>query len=153
MEKILTREIVEDVLLSGINPVKNFVNCSFITTDGKFLPISEHYEVYKYLVVQQLVQCIPDAEHLIDELGYIRYSYIGYVTLAPVEPTKEQYKTLEYVLYELQHFRRIVSIQVATEPSFYVDVDLEDNIENIMNKIKKYYKTKKLKTLEELKNV
>lgn len=146
MEKILTKEAIEDVLKVRFPTTERFQACSFINQEGNFLVLDrEHYEVYKWLVTEQLVQCIPDAEELLNELGYIRFSYIGYITLSDVEPTDEQYKALEYTLMEIQKYRRIISLQLANKPKFYLDVDIENNIDNIISMIKRYYKRGELK--------
>lgn len=141
MEKTISAHVIEEILEQRF-PVSNyFQKCSFITPQGKFLVIQqEHYEAFKWLVTEQLVQCIPDAEELMNELGYIRYSYIGYITLSDKEPTKKQYEALEYLLYEIQRYRRVISLQLANNPKFYLDVDLENNVKSVMNTIKQYYK-------------
>ncbi len=146
MQKTITEKILGEVLSVRFPKTDLFQLCSFITPDGKYLCLDrEHYEAFKWLVTEQLVQCIPDAEELLNELGYIRYSYIGYVTLSDKEPNSEQYKTLEYTLFEMQKYRRIVCLQIANKPKFYLDVDLEDSIKNIIKAIKRYYKTGDLK--------
>lgn len=145
MEQILKPEIIEEVLGARFPKSDIFQLCSFISPDGKYVCLDrEHYEAFKWLVTEQLVQCIPDAEELLNELGYIRYSYIGYLTLSDKEPTEEQYKTLEHTLFEMQKYRRVISLQIANKPKFYLDVDLEDNIDNIIKAIKRYYKRGKL---------
>ncbi len=146
MQKTITEEIIGEVLSARFPKTDRFQLCSFIAPDGQFLCLDrEHYEAFKWLVTEQLVQCIPDAEELLNELGYIRYSYIGYVTLSDKQPTKTQYKSLEYALFEMQKYRRIVSLQIANRPKFYLDVDLEDNIKNVIKAIKRYYKEGELK--------
>ena len=140
MEKTISAQVVQEILEERFPVSSFFQKCSFITPKGKFLVIQqEHYEAFKWLVTEELVQCIPDAEELLNELGYIRYSYIGYITLSDKEPTERQYKALEHLLYEIQKYRRIVSLQLANNPKFYLDVDLEDNVDNIINIIKRYY--------------
>lgn len=140
MEKFISESVVEEILEERFPVSPYFQKCSFITPKGKFLVIQqEHYEAFKWLVTEQLVQCIPDAEELMNELGYIRYSYIGYITLSDKEPTDKQYKMLEYLLYEIQSYKTTISLQLANNPKFYLDVDLEDNVDNIMNSIKRYY--------------
>lgn len=146
MEKTLTPKVIEDILKERFPITDRFQRCSFITPSGQFLAIQqEHYEAFKWLVTEQLVQCIPDAEQLLNELGYIRYSYIGYLTLSDIEPTKEQYQAIEYTLLEMQKYKTVVSLQIANNPKFYLDVDLENNLEHIMKMIKNYYKRGKLK--------
>ena len=145
MEKTFTPQVIEDILRERFPISKRFQLCSFITPNGEFLVQQEHYEAFKWLVTEQLVQCIPDAEELLNELGYIRYSYIGYLTLSDKEPTKEQYEAIEYALLEIQKYRRIISLQIANNPKFYLDVDLENNVENVVKKIKNYYKGGELK--------
>jgi len=146
MEKTLTPKVIEEILEIRFPITDRFQSCSFINPKGKFLCLSrEHYEAFKWLVTEQLVQCIPDAEELLNELGYIRYSYIGYVTLSDKEPTKSQYEALEYALYEIQKYRKIISLQLANNPKFYLDVDLEENVDNIIKMIKRYYKKGELK--------
>ena len=146
MERIISADILKEVLRERFPACDVFQLCSFITPDGDFLTVyREHYEVFKWLVTEQLVQCIPDAEELLNELGYIRYSYIGYLTLSDKEPTRQQYEALEYTLLEMEKYKRIISLQLANNPKFYLDVDLENNIKNIIKSIKKYYKTGELK--------
>lgn len=140
MEKNISSQVVQEILEERFPVSSFFQKCSFVTPNGKFFVIQqEHYEAFKWLVTEQLVQCIPDAEELLNELGYIRYSYIGYITLSDKEPTQKQYKALEHLLYEIQKYRRIISLQLANNPKFYLDVDLEDNVDNIINIIKRYY--------------
>lgn len=146
MEKTLTLKVLEEILDVRFPTSSHFQKCSFIDRKGNFLVLDrEHYEVFKWLVTEQLVQCIPDAEELLNELGYIRYSYIGYVTLPDKEPTKAQYDALEYCLLEIKQYRRVVSLQLANNPKFYLDIDLEDDIKHIMGIIKAYYQKGELK--------
>lgn len=148
MEKVLTAKVVEDILEERFPASTHFQKCSFITPKGKYLIVQqEHYEAFRWLVIEQLVQCIPDAEQVLYELGYIRYSYIGYVTLPLIEPTAAQYKALEFCLYELNTFRDTISIQVANNPRYYEEVDLTDNITKVMKHIKSYYKKGVLKNV------
>ena len=140
MEKTITADVVQEILKERFPVSPFFQKCSFITPDGNFLVIQqEHYEAYKWLLTEQLVQCIPDAEQLLNELGYIRYSYIGYITLSDKKPTQLQYKALEHLLYEIQKYRCVISLQLANNPKFYLDVDLQNNVDNIIKSIKKYY--------------
>lgn len=138
MDKVLTNEIVEEILKLRLPITKNYQKCSFILPEGKFLEMFEHYEAYKFLVVEGLVPCIPDAEQLLSDLGYIRYSWIGYLTLADKAPTKDQYKALELVLIEISKLRDSISVQIHSKPKFYINFNLED-IPNIIRKIKLYY--------------
>ena len=138
MDRILSNEVVEQLLDVRLPKTKEFQKCSFITPDGMFYKLYEHYEAYKYLVINQLVSCIPDAEQLLSDLGYIRYSWIGYITLPDKHINDDQYKTLELVLMEMERFRDSVSIQIQSQPKFYVDYDLDD-IPAILKKIKRYY--------------
>lgn len=140
MDRVLSNEVVEQLLDVRLPKTKEFQKCSFITPDGQFYKLYEHYEAYKYLVVNQLVSCIPDAEQLLSDLGYIRFSWIGYLTLADKAPNSEQYKALELVLINIAHFRDSISIQIQSQPRFYLNFDLTD-IPNIIRKIKLYYKT------------
>ena len=88
MDRVLNNEIVEELLNLRLPKTKQFQKCSFILPDGSFYEMYEHYEAYKFLVVEQLVACIPDAEQLLSDLGYIRFSWIGYLTLPDKVPTK-----------------------------------------------------------------
>lgn len=147
MEKTFTPEVIEDVLKERFPITERFQKCSFITPDGKFLAIQQdHYEAFKWLLNEQLVQCIPDAEELLNELGYIRFSYIGYLTLSSKEPTKEQYEAIEYALLEIRRYRSIISLQLANNPKFYLDIDLDGDFKPIMQIIKRYYKKGVLKS-------
>lgn len=138
MDKVLTNEIVEEILKVRSPICKTYQKCSFILPDGGYLKIFEHYEAYKFLVVEGLVSCIPDAEQLLSDLGYIRYSWIGYLTLADKAPTDEQYKTLEEVLVHIAKLRDDISIQIQSKPKFYLNYNLND-IPDIIRKIKYYY--------------
>ena len=138
MEQVISSKIVEDILAIRCPITTEFQKCSFITPEGKFIKIFEHYEIYKFLVVEQLVQCIPDAEALLNDLGYIRYSWIGYVTLPTKPLTSKQYKALELALTNISKDRDKISIQLVNEPKFYVDYDLND-IPHIISRIKEYY--------------
>lgn len=140
MEQVISSKVVEDILSLRCPITNEFQKCSFITPQGKFIKIFEHYEIYKFLVVEQLVQCIPDAEALLNDLGYIRYSWIGYVTLPTKAPTNKQYKALELALINISKDRDKISIQLANEPKFYADYDLHD-IPYIIERIKLYYNT------------
>lgn len=140
MEQVISSKVVEDILSLRCPITNEFQKCSFITPDGKFIKIFEHYEIYKFLVVEQLVQCIPDAEALLNDLGYVRYSWIGYVTLPTKPLTDKQYKALELALINISKDRDKISIQLANEPKFYVDYDLND-IPHIIERIKLYYNT------------
>ena len=139
MEKTISNQVVEDILSIRLPITDEFQKCSFITPNGKFIKLFEHHEAYKFLVVEQLVQCIPDAEALLNDLGYVRYSWIGYVTLPEKELTPAQYESLELALINISKDRNKISIQIANNPKFYIDYDLDD-IPYIMNKIKKFYK-------------
>lgn len=147
MEKTLTLKVLEEILDVRFPTSNEFQKCSFIDRKGNFLVLDrEHYEVFKWLVVEQLVQCIPDAEQLLNELGYVRYSYIGYVTLPEKELTKAQYDALEYCLLEIKKYRRVISFQLANNPKFYLDIDLEIyDLKEITEAIKKYYEIGELK--------
>lgn len=143
MEKILTNETVEEKLDLCLPKTKEFQKCSFILPDGNFYKVYEHYEAYKYLVIEQLVPCMPDAEALLADLGYIRFSWIGYLVLTDKAPTSEQYKSLELALIEIARLRGkddIISVQLYSQPRFYMNYGLDD-IPNIIRKIKLYYKT------------
>lgn len=138
MEQVLNKQTVQEVLDVRTRRTDEFQKCSYITPDGKMLVIDEHYEIMKFLVVEGLVSCMPDAEQLLSDLGYIRYSWIGYITLPDKQIDDCQYKTLELVLMEMERFRDKVSIQIQSQPKFYVDYDLDD-IPAILKKIKRYY--------------
>ena len=103
----------------------------------------EHYEAYRFLVVEGLVQCVPDAEQLLSDLGYVRYSWVGYLTLPDKSLTEEQYKALETVFSNMSKFRDVVSIQIQNNPKFYINYSLDD-ITEVISKIKLYYKTGEL---------
>lgn len=140
MDRVLNNEIVEELLNLRLPKTKKFQKCSFILPDGDFYEMFEHYEAYKFLVVEQLVACIPDAEQLLSDLGYIRFSWIGYLTLPDKAPTSEQYKSLELALLEIARLRDSISVQIHSQPKFYMNFSLDD-IPNIIRKIKLYYKT------------
>lgn len=138
MDKVLNDHIVEEMLTMRLESTLEFQKCSFILPDGKFLKMFEHYEAYKFLVVEQLVPCIPDAEELLSDLGYVRYSWIGYLTLPNKPLNKKQYQSLEYALIEISKDRDQISVQIHNNPKFYMNFDLKD-IPNIIAKIKYYY--------------
>lgn len=143
MENILTNAAVEDVLNLRLPKTKEFQKCSFILPDGSFYKMYEHYEAYNFLTVEQLVPCKPDAEQLLSDLGYIRYSWVGYLVLNDKAPTSEQYKSLELALIEIARLRGYdnnISVQLFSQPRFYMNFPLND-IPNIIRKIKLYYKT------------
>ena len=142
MDKVLTDEIIEEILSMRLPVTSDFQKCSFILPDGRFLKMYEHYEAYKFLVVEGLSPCIPDAEQLLSDFGYIRYSWIGYVTLPDKPLTDLQYKSLELALIQIERFRNDISIQVQSEPKFYVNYSLKD-IPYIIKKIKNYYSSGK----------
>lgn len=138
MEKVLTNSAVEEILNFRLPITSEFQNCSFILPSGKYLKMYEHHEAYQFLVAEGFVLCIPDAEQLLSDLGYVRYSWVGYLTLPDKELTKEQYKSLEYVLINISKFRDKISIQVQSEPKFYINYPLDD-INHILDKIKEFY--------------
>ena len=119
---------------------KEYQKCSFILPDGKFIKLFEHYEAYRFLVIQGLVACVPDAEQLLSDLGYVRYSWVGYLTLPDKKLTAEQYKSLELVLIHISKLKDTISVQIQSQPKFYLNFDLSD-IPNIIDKIKLYYAT------------
>lgn len=139
MEKVLTNEIVEEILTLRLPSTDEYQKCSFILPTGKYLEMFEHYEAYKFLVVEGLVPCIPDAEQLLSDLGYIRYSWIGYITLPDKPPTSAQYSSLEMVLIQISALRDSISVQLHSSPKVFLNYDLND-IPNIIRKIKLYYK-------------
>lgn len=138
MEQIISEKVVEDILQLKLPITDEFQKCSFILPSGKYLKLEDHYEAYKFLVIEQLVPCIPDAEQLLNDLGYIRYSWIGYLTLPTEKPTEEQFKSLELVLINISKYRDKISLQLHNQPKFYSDYDLDD-IPYILKKIKMYY--------------
>lgn len=144
MDKQFNDRVVEDILTMRLPSTEEFQKCSFILPNGKYLQMYEHYEAFKFLVVEQLVQCIPDAEQLLSDLGYIRYSWIGYVTLPTKEPNKEQYQSLEVALVNISKFKDDICIQVQNKPNVYQDYPLSD-IPYIIKRIKTYYAKGKLK--------
>lgn len=143
MDRVLTNEIIEEVLAVRLPLTEDFQKCSFILPDGKFLRLFEHYEAYKFLVVEDLVPCVPDAEQLLSDLGYVRYSWIGYLTLPDKKLNAAQYKALEFVLVNISMLRDEISVQLHNNPRFYLNYKLDD-IPNIIKKIKLYYTTGEL---------
>lgn len=138
LEKVLSDEVVEEILSLRLPLTDKFQKCSYILPDGKFLKMEDHYEAHKFLVSQDYVSCPPDAEQLLSDLGYIRYSYIGYMTLANKKPTREQYKSLEVVLMNIAKFRDEISVQIQSQPKFYMNFNLND-IPHIIDRVKWYY--------------
>lgn len=140
MDKVLKNEVVEEILSVRLPITKEYQKCSFILPDGKFIKLFEHYEAYRFLVIQGLVACVPDAEQLLSDLGYVRYSWVGYLTLPDKKLTAEQYKSLELVLIHISKLKDTISVQIQSQPKFYLNFDLSD-IPNIIDKIKLYYAT------------
>lgn len=138
MDKVLNNETIEEILGIKLALTDNYQKCSFITPEGKFLKISEHYEIYRFLVMDELVPCIPDAELLLSQLGWVRYSYVGYLTLPFKKLTNDQYKSLELVFINMSKYRDEVSIQLQDNPRFYLNFKLDD-ILHIIDRIKLYY--------------
>lgn len=138
MDKILSNEVVEDILGVKLALTNDVQKCSFITPEGKFLKIDEHYEIYRFLVMEELVPCIPDAELLLSQLGWVRYSYVGYLTLPFAKLNKQQYESLELVLTLIKKYRDEISIQLQDNPRFYQNYNLND-IPYIIDRIKLYY--------------
>lgn len=143
MDKILTNEVVEEVINLRLPITTEFQKCSFILPNGKYLKMFEHYEAYRFLVIEELVQCIPDAEQLLSDLGWVRYSWVGYATLPDKKLSSDQYKTLEEVLININKYRDSICIQIQNQPKFYINYNLDD-IPNIIRKIKLFYKLGKL---------
>ena len=140
MDKVLKNEVVEEILSVRLPITKEYQKCSFILPDGKFIKLFEHYEAYRFLVIQGLVACVPDAEQLLSDLGYVRYSWVGYLTLPDKKLTAEQYKSLELVLIHISKLKDTISVQIQSQPKFYLNFDLSDT-PNIIDKIKLYYAT------------
>ena len=138
MDKVLNNDIVEEILNTKVALTKDYQPCSFITPEGQFLKITEHYEIYRFLVMEELAPCIPDAELLLSQLGWIRYSYVGYLTLPFKKLTDAQYKALELVLMNIAQYRDDISIQIQDNPRFYLNFNLDD-IPYIIERIKLYY--------------
>ena len=138
MDKVLNNDTIEEILGIKIALTDIYQPCSFITPEGKFLNIKEHYEIYRFLVMEELVPCIPDAELLLSQLGWVRYSYVGYLTLPFKNLTKEQYNALETVLTNISVYRDDISIQLQDNPRFYQNFNLDD-IPYIIDRIKLYY--------------
>lgn len=140
MQRILNDEVIEEVLSLRLPLTDDFQKCSYILPDGKFLEMQDHYEAHKFLVAEDYVACPSDAEVLLSDLGYIRYSFVGYVTLANKKPTKEQYKSLEMALIRIKDYRDEISIQIQNQPKFFINMSLDD-IPYIIKRIKHYYTT------------
>jgi hypothetical protein len=139
VERAVSNSVIEEIISTWLPITNDYQKCSFILPNGKYVKIQDHYEVYRALVVdRQYVQCIPDAEQLLSELGYVRYSYIGYMTLPDKKLNKEQYKTLENVLVEIARTRDEISVQIHSQPKFFINFSLDD-IPNIIRKIQLYY--------------
>ena len=138
MDKVLNNETIEEVLGIKVALTDEYQKCSFITPEGKFLKINEHYEIYRFLVIEELVPCIPDAELLLSQLAWLRFSFVGYVTLPFKALNKKQYDALEIVLMHMAQYRDDVSIQIQDNPRFYLNFNLDD-IPYIIERIKLYY--------------
>ena len=140
MDKILTDKVVEEILSNRLPITTTYQKCSFILPSGKFCKMFEHYEAYQYLVTSGLSPCVPDAEQLLSDLGWVRYSWVGYLTLPDKKLTKEQYVALEAVLTHFCKTRDEVSVQIQSQPRVYVNYLLND-IKHIVKNIKSFYKT------------
>ena len=143
MNKTLNDSVVEEILSMRLPLTTEYQKCSFILPNGKFLKMYDHYEAYRFLLVEGLAPCIPDAEQLLSDLGYIRFSWIGYITLPDKAPTSDQYKSLEIALSNITRFRDVITVQIQSQPKLYMNYPLDD-IPNIIRKIKLWYKTKTL---------
>lgn len=143
MEKVLDDKLVEEILTMRLPSTKTYQKCSYILPNGKFLKMVEHYEALKFLVVEGLVPCIPDADYLLDRLGYLRFSWIGYINLPTKPLTDAQYKSLEIALINIAQKRYSISVQLNEDPKVYVDYDLSD-IPHIVDRVKLYYNIGKL---------
>jgi hypothetical protein len=138
VEKVLNDSIVEEILSLRLKETKEFQKCSFILPNGKFLKMYEHYEAYRFLVAECLCPCIPDAEQLLSDLGYVRYSWVGYITLPDKALTEDQYKALELALIHIAKLKDKISVQIQSQPKFFINFPLDD-IPNIIRKIKMFY--------------
>lgn len=138
MENLISQVVLDEVLNCKLRKSSKFQKCSYLTPTGKYVIIKEHYEVHKLMVAEMLVSCPSDAEQILSDLGYIRYSWIGYLTLANKEPTPEQYKELEKIFMEINKYRDEVCIQIQNEPKFYTNYQLND-IPKIIEDIKRFY--------------
>lgn len=143
MEKTINDNVIEEILTLRLPSTSEYQKCSFILPNGKFLKMFEHYEAYKFLVIECLAPSIPDAEQLLSDLGYIRFSYIGYMTLPTKKPTKAQYKSIEEALINISKLRDDISIQLQSDPKLFINYSLKD-IPYIIEKIKRYYSSQEL---------
>lgn len=140
MDRVLSDSVVEEVLSARFPLTKNYQKCSYILPDGKFMRMYEHHEAHQFLVVEELCPCIPDAEHLLSDLGYLRYSWVGYMTLPDKPLTSSQYKSLELVLLNIAKIKEQISVQIHSQPRVYVNYPLDD-IPYIIDRVKYFYKT------------
>ena len=140
MDKVLSDKVVEEILSVRLPLTKTYQKCSYILPDGRFMKMYEHHEAHKFLVAEELCPCIPDAEHLLSDLGYLRYSWIGYMTLPDKQLTSAQYKSLELALMNIAKSREHISVQVHSQPRVYVNYPLDD-IPYILERVKYFYKT------------
>lgn len=143
MDKVLTDTVVEELLSHRLPKTNKYQKCSFILPDGNFYRMFEHHEAYQYLCYEGLAPCIPDAEQLLSDLGWLRYSWVGYMTLPDKPLTKSQYASLELVLTNIAKTRTEISVQIQSKPRLYFNYSLDD-IPNIIRKVKLYYKTGEL---------
>lgn len=139
MDKVINDNVVEELLSERLPITTVYQKCSFILPSGKFYKMFEHYEAYQYLVATRLSPCIPDAEQLLSDLGWVRYSWVGYLTLPDKKLTKDQYNSLELVLANISKTKSEISVQIQSQPKVYVNYPLDD-IPNIIKKIKLYYR-------------
>lgn len=141
MQRVIALDTIQEILEYRFVMSPDFQPVSFITPGGEYVVLHEdHHEAYQWLVVEQFVQCIPDAESLLSELGYIPYSFIGYLTLAYKEPTPKQYETLRRCLYDLCLYKQQICIYVSNNTRYSLELKLNPTtVESIIKRIKKFY--------------
>ncbi len=142
MERNFKLDVIDSILKEKLLLSDELVRCSYLTPDGKYLNIQDHYEVHRYLVLEGISQCPSDAEQLLSDLGFIRFSWIGYITLATKEPTNEQLTQLCLIIDYISKHRDELSLQIQAMPQYYEMFDTKD-MEGILKSIKNHYKNKR----------
>lgn len=135
MERVLSDSIIEELLESKLQTTTEYRRCSYILPNGKILDIVDHNDVQKLLMAMNLADCSSFADWLLLDLGYLKYSWIGEITLPSRGATKEQLCMLPKILVNIRTYRNEITIYIQDKPNINFKVSLE-NIDDILVLIK-----------------
>lgn len=135
MERVLNDSIIQELIESKLQTTTEYRRCSYISREGKILDIIEHRDVQKLLMAMNLADCSSFADWLLLDLGYLKYSWIGEITLPSRGVTKEQLCILPKILVNIKKYRDEIIIYTQDKPNINFTMPL-DNIDDILVLIK-----------------